>query len=142
MPSPLRRRLRHGPRLAFILPLSISLASLPALSNAYSWQFNGTPTQCSNVSISITGSGGTAPYTMLMIPSGPSPYSNGSEIRRIQSFDFDGTSLTFDVNYPENTEFVVVVRVSPCSSLLSYTFMKLMCCVYRVVFVVFVVFGR
>lgn len=105
MPSP---PAHHPLRLAFALTLSLSALG-PRLVRAYSWQFDGTPTQCSNVSLSITGSGGTAPYTMLMVPSGPSPLS--IEARRIQQFTFDGTSLTFDVNYPENSEFIAVVRL-------------------------------
>lgn len=105
MPSPPAPPLR--PRLAFASALTLAL---PALVDAYSWQFDSTPTQCSNVSLSITGSGGTAPYTMLMVPSGSSPLANQVEARRIQEFTFDGTSLSFKVNYPENSEFIAIVR--------------------------------
>jgi len=84
---------------------------LPALSNAYSWQFKSTPQQCTNVSIEITGSGGQPPYRILVVPVAASPFANGTEVRRIFEVPFDGdsTSVSFKLEYPANSQFVAVV---------------------------------
>ncbi|KAI0052110.1 hypothetical protein FA95DRAFT_1553783 [Auriscalpium vulgare] len=92
------------------IPYLLPLVLLPSLSNAFSWQFNNAPRQCSNVSISITGAG-QPPYSLLLIPSGPSPLANNVEVRKIQNIPFSGssTTLNFDLAYPANSSFVAVV---------------------------------
>ncbi|KAF8269218.1 hypothetical protein EI94DRAFT_1024014 [Lactarius quietus] len=82
-------------------------------ANAYTWQFTSQPHQCQNVSISIQGSG-NPPYSLLLIPSGPTPLPNNVEVRTIQNISFSGssTSLSFNPNYPENSSFVAVVSDS------------------------------
>ncbi|KAF8493435.1 hypothetical protein F5888DRAFT_1617817 [Russula emetica] len=86
----------------------------PLLVNAYTWQFTSQPYQCQNVSLSIQGSGGQPPYSLLIIPSGPppaSPLPNNIDFRPILNIPFSGTSttLSFNLNYPENSSFVAVV---------------------------------
>ena len=79
-------------------------------TTAYTWQFTSPPRQCQNVSIDIQGSG-QPPYSLLIIPSGPTPLPNNTEVRTIQNIPFSGssTSLSFELNYPENSSFVAVV---------------------------------
>jgi hypothetical protein len=79
-------------------------------ASAYTWNFTSQPQQCQTVSVAIQGSG-QPPYSLLLIPSGPSLLPNNIEVRKIQNFPFTGTStsLTFDLNYPEGSAFVAVV---------------------------------
>jgi hypothetical protein len=96
-----------------ILPRFLTvILLLPLLANAYTWQFTSQPHQCQNVSLSVQGSGGQPPYSLLIIPTGPSPLPNNVEVRTIQNIPFSGTSttLSFNLNYPENSSFVAVVR--------------------------------
>ncbi|KAI9458689.1 hypothetical protein BJY52DRAFT_1416434 [Lactarius psammicola] len=81
--------------------------------SAYSWQLTSQPRQCQNVSIAIQGSG-QPPYSLLLVPSGPSPLPNQTEVRTIQNISFTGTStfLDFKLNYPEGSSFVAVVSDS------------------------------
>ncbi|KAI0064397.1 hypothetical protein BV25DRAFT_317474 [Artomyces pyxidatus] len=94
------------------IPLLWPLLILPSLSDAYTWSFNNAPRQCQNVSLSIQGSG-QPPYSLLMIPTGPSPLGN-NEVRTIQNLPFPGssTTLNFKLNYPANSSFVAVVSDS------------------------------
>ncbi|KAI0261650.1 hypothetical protein BC834DRAFT_895258 [Gloeopeniophorella convolvens] len=57
---------------------------------------------------------GNPPYSVLLIPSGPTPFSNGIEVRTIQNISFPGTSntLNFKLNYPANSSFVATVSDS------------------------------
>lgn len=88
-----------------------TLAFYPILASGYSFNFGNTPQQCQNLTISITGSGGQAPYSALIVPFGASTLPNNTEVRRIQSMQFDGdsTTLSFQLKYPENSQFVMVV---------------------------------
>jgi hypothetical protein len=90
------------------IPLFLLL--LLRYANAYTWQFTNQPRQCQNVSLAVQGSG-KPPYSLLIIPSGPSPLANNVEVRTVQSIPFSGssTSLSFKLNYPENSSFVAVV---------------------------------
>ena len=94
------------------------LAAAPYLSlaAAYSFNFANTPRQCQNLTVDITGSG-TPPYTLLIIPSGSTPLSNNVEVRRITNVPFNSsTSVSFQLKFPENSQFIAVVSVrSLCS---------------------------
>ena len=95
------------------IPFSLSIILLfPLLIHAYTWQFTSPPSQCSTVTLSIQGSGGQPPYSLLIVPTGPPPLPNNVEVRSIQTIPFSGTSttLSFNLNYPENSSFVAVVR--------------------------------
>ena len=95
------------------IPSSLTVISLfPLLINAYTWQFTSQPRQCQNVSLAVQGSGGQPPYYVVIVPTGPSPLPNNTEVRSILSIPFSGTSttLSFKLNYPENSSFVAVVR--------------------------------
>lgn len=94
---------------AMKIPCSLVVILLFPLVNAYTWEFTSPPTQCGNVTLSISGSGGQPPYNLLIIPNGPSPLPNDVEVRTIQNIPFSGTSMSFKLNYPENSSFVAVV---------------------------------
>ncbi|KAI9509270.1 hypothetical protein F5148DRAFT_1189042 [Russula earlei] len=90
--------------------ISLSLSLFPLLADAYTWQFTSQPRQCQNLSLAVQGSG-QPPYTLLIIPYGPTPLPNNTEVRTIQSITFpeNGTTLSFKLAYPENSSFVAVV---------------------------------
>jgi hypothetical protein len=90
----------------------VSLALFPLIVSAFSFTINNTPQQCQNLSISVTGSG-QPPYSALILPFGPTPLPNNTEVRRILDIPFNGdsTSLSFQLTYPENSQFVVVVSL-------------------------------
>ncbi|KAI0720720.1 hypothetical protein C8T65DRAFT_273208 [Cerioporus squamosus] len=96
------------PRVLTVLPV---LATLPYLSlaAAYSFKFSTTPKQCQNLTVDITGEG-TGPYTLLLVPFGPTPLPNAIEARHITNVAFNtSTSVTFQLRFPENSQFVAVV---------------------------------
>ncbi|KAF8888637.1 hypothetical protein BD779DRAFT_1672291 [Infundibulicybe gibba] len=86
------------------------LLSLPFANAAFTWSFQAAPQQCANLSIQISGSG-TPPYRALILPFGPSPLANNVEARRIVDQPFPGSSgsLSFQLKYPANSQFVAVV---------------------------------
>lgn len=92
----------------------LSLLAFPALSAAYSWNFKANPQQCSNLTISISGSDGKPPYRVLIIPFGPSPLPNNVEARTILDMPFEGNSntISFQLKYPANSQLVAVVSDS------------------------------
>ncbi|KAI0349209.1 hypothetical protein OH77DRAFT_1507547 [Trametes cingulata] len=89
------------------------LAVVPyaALASAYSFVFKNTPRQCQNLELDITGSG-SPPYTALIIPTGPTPLPNSIEARRITEVSFTNTTASFQLKFPENSQFVAVVSDS------------------------------
>ena len=99
--------------MASSLPFLLTLSSLSTLSTAYTWNFATPPQQCSNLTVSLVGSGGVPPYRLLVLPSGPTPLSSGVEVRRILDVPFpDGsTSVSFQLNYPANSQLVAVVSM-------------------------------
>ena len=94
--------------------LAVSIAFFPSFASGFSFTINNTPQQCRNLSISITGSG-QPPYSALILPFGPTPLANNTEVRKIldESFSGDSTSLSFQLSYPQNSQFVVVVSNVP-----------------------------
>ncbi|KAH7871785.1 uncharacterized protein C8R40DRAFT_1054050 [Lentinula edodes] len=84
------------------------LLELLPLTAAFSWTFQSAPTQCQNLSISISG-GGTPPYSVLIIPSGSTPFTNGTEVRKIISQQFSSNSVSFQLAYPAESQLVAVV---------------------------------
>ena len=98
---------------ASLLPIltSLYLSSLLPSSRAYSWSFQSMPQQCSNLTVSVTGSDGKPPYRILILPFGPSPLANNIEARTILDIPFNGqeSSVSFNLKYPENSQFVAVV---------------------------------
>lgn len=90
--------------------ISISLAFLAPSVLGFTFNITTTPQQCQNLTLAIDGSG-TPPYSALMIPFGPSPLSSGTEVRRILDQPFEGNSpnASFTLNYPTNSQFVIVV---------------------------------
>ncbi|KAG6830374.1 hypothetical protein H0H92_001011 [Tricholoma furcatifolium] len=88
--------------------------ALPALASAYTWSFDAPPQQCSNLTISVSGSDGKPPYRVLIVPFGPTPLQNNVEVRTIidQPFPDGATSVSFPLNYPADSQFVAVVSDS------------------------------
>lgn len=100
-----------------VVPILALSSTLLPLVKAYSFNIQSTPRQCQNLTVTITGDGGQAPYRLLIIPFGPSPLPNNTEVRRIQDIAFGSgqTTLSFQLRYPENSQFVAVVRFEPPS---------------------------
>ncbi|KAF8649171.1 hypothetical protein AX16_005969 [Volvariella volvacea WC 439] len=100
-----------------LLPLLFSavlFSSWPAPASAYTWSFRSTPQQCSNLTIEVSGNDGVPPYRVLILPFGSTPLPNGVEARRIvdQPFPGNSNSVSFQLKYPENSQFVAVVSDS------------------------------
>ncbi|KAF8895622.1 hypothetical protein BD779DRAFT_1466997 [Infundibulicybe gibba] len=69
------------------------LLSLPLANAAFTWTFQAAPQQCANLSIQ-TSESGTPPYRALIIPFGPSPLANNTEVRRIVDQPFRVSDAT------------------------------------------------
>ncbi|CDO70500.1 hypothetical protein BN946_scf184569.g43 [Trametes cinnabarina] len=96
-----------------LLPF-LAAVSYASFASAYSFNFKTTPRQCQNLTIDITGSG-TPPYSVLIIPFGPTPLPNSIEARRVTDVPFTNSSSTevsFQLKFPENSQFVAVVSDS------------------------------
>jgi len=85
--------------------LTLSLALHLQTSFGFSFTINNTPQQCSNLSISIVGSG-QPPYTAVLVPYGSIP---PPDFRNVIVVPFSDTSTSFPLTYPGNSQFVVVV---------------------------------
>jgi len=89
--------------------LTLSLALHLQTSFGFSFTINNTPQQCSNLSISIVGSG-QPPYTAVIVPFGQTTLPNNIDVRNVIVAPFIySTSTSFPLTYPENSQFVVVV---------------------------------
>jgi hypothetical protein len=93
-----------------ITPLALSLAIYLRVASGFSFTINNTPQQCSYLNISITGSG-QPPYTAYILPYGPTPLPDNIEPREVltEHFNENPTSLSFQLTYPEYSQFVIVV---------------------------------
>ncbi|KII87601.1 hypothetical protein PLICRDRAFT_111857 [Plicaturopsis crispa FD-325 SS-3] len=91
--------------------IAATLVISPSVVVGFSFSITSTPQQCQNLSLSISGSGGQAPYSVVVIPFGPSPLPNNIEARRITNTNFTGSStdVSFQLKYPTNSQFVAVV---------------------------------
>ncbi|KAG6856125.1 hypothetical protein H0H87_007280 [Tephrocybe sp. NHM501043] len=89
----------------------LALLALPSFTTAYTWKFDSPPQQCSNLTVSVSGSDGKPPYRILILPSGPSPLKDNIEARTIvdQPFPEGASSVSFKLNYPANSQFVAIV---------------------------------
>src|ERR1700683_3090939 len=87
--------------------LALSLALHLQTSSAFSFTLNNTPQQYSNLNISITGSG-QPPYSAVIVPYITAP---STDTREVLVFPFNGvsTSVSFELTYPQNSQFVVAV---------------------------------
>ncbi|KAJ6470062.1 hypothetical protein C8R47DRAFT_1222691 [Mycena vitilis] len=93
------------------LATALVLAAAPTLADAaYTWSFDSQPTQCGNVSITV--SGGSPPFSVLVVPFGSSPLPNNIEARKIQDETGTSSKISFKLNYPANSQFVAVVSDS------------------------------
>ncbi|KIM35169.1 hypothetical protein M413DRAFT_449880 [Hebeloma cylindrosporum] len=112
--SPSAVRINTLPASWLPLLTSLYLSSLLPSSRAYSWAFQSTPQQCSNLTVTVSGSDGKPPYRILILPFGPTPLANNIEARTILDIPFNGqeSSVSFKLKYPENSQFVAVVSDS------------------------------
>ncbi|KAG2156797.1 uncharacterized protein EDB93DRAFT_1200684 [Suillus bovinus] len=96
----------------YLLLSQLALFLFPLVSS-YTWSFTTTPQQCATLSLQISGSG-SPPYSVLVIPYGPTPLPNNTEVRTIVYQQFDGSSTTtsFQLKYPSTSQFVAVVSDS------------------------------
>ena len=96
--------------------LSLSLALHLRTSSGFSFTINNTPQQCSDLNISVVGSG-QPPYSAVIVPYGSTPLPNNIEVRNVVDVPFSGvsTSTSFKLPYPDNSQFVVMVS-KPISS--------------------------
>ncbi|TBU62694.1 hypothetical protein BD310DRAFT_698718 [Dichomitus squalens] len=111
-PSSSSSRFRSSLPLGRVLPTAVVLAELASLAAAYSFNIVSTPRQCENLTVQITGDGGQPPYSLLIIPVGPSPLPNATEVRKITNVAFgsgSSASADFQLAFPENSQFVAVV---------------------------------
>ena len=97
--------------------LTLSLILHLPTSYGFSFTIDNTPQQCSDLNISIIGSG-QPPYTAVIVPYGPTSLANNVEVREVLDVPFSGvsTSTSLKLTYPENSQFVVVVRNPPVSA--------------------------
>lgn len=92
-----------------MLPLPLLALSLPSIAYAYTWNFTSTPTQCETLSLQVSG-GGTPPFRAFIQTFGPSTVANNVEVRRELDLAFNtSTTLSFQLRYPQDSQFVVVV---------------------------------
>lgn len=95
-----------------MLLLYLLWALLPT-AYAFSFNFTSTPQQCQDLTIAVSGAG-SPPYSVLIIPFGPSPLPNNVEVRTIFDVTFNGSSTEadFQLKYPADSQFVAVVSDS------------------------------
>jgi hypothetical protein len=89
--------------------LALSLALHLRTSSGFSFTIDNAPQQCTDLNISIVGSG-YPPYSAVIVPYGSTPLPNQTDIRNVIIVPFiDGsTSTSFQLTYPENSQFVIV----------------------------------
>ena len=80
--------------------------------DAYTWSFEETPSQCGQITVAVSGSDGTPPFRLLVVPFGPSLLPDGVEPRSVLDLPFSGNqnNVQFQLTYPKNSQFVAVVR--------------------------------
>ena len=94
--------LRTDLRALLAFSLLLYLSALRAY--AFSFWFTSNPTQCA--SVTVQWNGGSAPYTLLLVPIG----SLSPETRKIIQINVSsGTSTSFTLNYPAQSQFVAVM---------------------------------
>ena len=78
-----------------------------AVVSAFSFTFSSDPTQCSSLTVNVKG--GTAPYRLNLIPSGPLP-RGGPEVRTIVDEAFSDTTFKLDaLKFPADSQFIAMV---------------------------------
>jgi hypothetical protein len=76
--------------------LALSLALHLRTSSGLSFTINNTPEQCSDLNISIIGSG-QPPYSAVIGPCGSTPLPNDIDVRSILDVPFIGASTSTSV---------------------------------------------
>ncbi|KAF9524377.1 hypothetical protein CPB83DRAFT_861473 [Crepidotus variabilis] len=95
----------HG----FFFVLSVLLLAISKTS-AYTWSFQQTPQQCSNLTVSISGKGGQPPYRILIVPAGTWGNPQDDPRRNLEHvFNGNDQKATFELKYPAGSQFVAVV---------------------------------
>lgn len=74
--------------------------------DGFSFSFSTKPTQCGSTTVTVDG--GTPPYRLVMVPSGP--LVNRPEIRTIVDQQFSSTSFTLSpLAFPGGSNFTAVM---------------------------------
>lgn len=95
-----------------MISFSIPFFLFPSLAAAYTFKFTSVPTQCQELFLLIEGQG-SPPYEVLIIPVGPSTAPNNVEVRTVvdDTFPNNGTTVSFPLRFPTNSQFIAVVRL-------------------------------
>ena len=98
--------------LSILLLATLLSGFFPTIVNGYSFYIADPPRQCQNLSFAITGFG-TPPYSVTIVPIGATPLPNGIEVREVLNQNFTGgsTALSFQLPWPQNSQFVAVVSI-------------------------------
>jgi hypothetical protein len=83
-----------------------ALLAVVSYVDAFSFSFSTKPTQCGSTTVIVDG--GTPPYRLVMVPSGP--LVNRPEIRTIVDQQFSSTSFTLPpLAFPGGSNFTAVM---------------------------------
>ena len=93
------------PKLTTTVLFQIIFSS--AVVSAFNFSFSSDPTQCSPLTVTVNG--GTPPYSLNLVPSGPMP-GGGGDIRKIVDEQFSDKTFTLDaLKFPASSEFFAMV---------------------------------
>lgn len=96
------------PTLIFAAAVLLATLLAPGAA-AFSFDFTSPPRQFQDLSFNISGSG-NPPYHATIIPIGAKPSGFTNDARQIYDLPFnDSSSLSFQLRYPEDSQFIVVV---------------------------------
>jgi hypothetical protein len=105
----------------FARQLALLSLGLGIFSHGYTFNIAGDVRQCENITFNIAGSG-SPPYSVALIPFGPSPLQ--VDPRSALEFTSSGTSVSFQLPYPTDSQFIAVVsqhhRPGPINSFCIY----------------------
>ncbi len=93
--------------------LLLLLAVVFRRAYSYTWLFEEAPSQCGQITVTVTGSDATPPFRVLIVPFGLSSLPGGVDSRSVLDIPFSGdqNSVKFQLTYPENLQFVAVVSL-------------------------------
>ena len=88
---------------------ALSIALHLWTSSGFLFTIDNTPQQCTNLKISIIGSG-QPPYSAVIVPYGSTPLPNQTNIWNVIIIPFINcsTSMSFQLTYPRNSQFVIM----------------------------------
>ena len=94
-------------RSNFVTTVLFQIIFSSAVVSAFNFTFSSDPTQCSPLTVTVNG--GTPPYRLNLVPSGPMP-GGGDDIRKIVDEQFSDKTFTLDaLKFPASSEFFAMV---------------------------------